>query len=255
MIVAVCRRIGAQLARMDFDVSPPENSMIIYDTIREMTGIDDIYQDVKHQCTEHFLKLYPHFQSRIERATDPLLLALQFAAAGNAIDLGANPDFELNTHMEELLREFTISDYIEFRKALQQSRHILYLADNAGETIFDRLLIQTMNKRVFYAVRSSPIINDAIRYDAKQAGIDAVAEIVESGCTLPGTILSQCSAEFTKLFNEADIVISKGQGNFETLSHERHPIFFLLKVKCSVVARQLGVNTGALVFFKSKNEH
>lgn len=228
--------------------------MIVYDAIRTITGIEDIYQEIKQSCTEHFLSLYTEARNRIQAAHDPLYTALQFAAAGNAIDLGANPDFRMDTGLDTLLADFAVSDYAPFKKSLASAQTVLFCADNAGETVFDRLLIEQMDKRVYYAVRSKPIINDATLHDAQQAGVDHVAQLVESGCTLPGTVLSCCSPQFRQLFREVDLVISKGQGNYETLSHEQRSVFYLLKVKCPVVAQEIGARIGDLVFLKSKYE-
>lgn len=251
-ILSVLRTIGHQLSRMDFTLTPPENSMVVYDTIRVMTGIDDVYKELKQKCTDAMLSQYSAFKQDIQTASDPLLRALQYAALGNAIDLGANPDFTLDIELSTALKPFAVSDYQEFKTQLEHTHHILFIADNAGETVLDRLLIEQLNKRVTYAVRSRPIINDATVHDAQCAGIDRVAQIIESGCTLPGTVLAQCSPQFKELFENADLVISKGQGNYETLSHEQRPIFFLLNVKCAVVASEIGTQIGDVVLMKNR---
>jgi uncharacterized protein with ATP-grasp and redox domains len=237
---------------MDFASTPPENSMVVYDMIRAMSANDDIYGEIKNTCTDVMLAKYPSFKRDIQTAPDSLLRALQYAAFGNTIDLGANPDYVITTDTDIVLKPFAISDYQSFSTQLGRARHILYIADNAGETVLDRLLIEQMNKNVTYAVRSKPIINDATVSDALRAGIDAVAEIIESGCTLPGTVLARCSSQFQKLFRTVDLVLSKGQGNYETLSHEERSMFFLLNVKCSVVAHELGVRIGEAVLIDNK---
>jgi uncharacterized protein with ATP-grasp and redox domains len=124
---------------------------------------------------------------------------------------------------------------------------ILYLADNAGETVLDRILIETLDKPVTYAVKSFPIINDALFEDAIAAGIDQVAAIRQTGSNCPGTVLHTCTDEFFRYYEEADLVLSKGQGNYEALSDENRSIFFLLKVKCKLVSRQLEAPLGSLV--------
>ena len=251
-ILLVLRTIGNQLSQTDFTLSPPENSMIVYDTIRAMTGIDDVYEELKQKCTDAMLSQYLTFKRDIQTASDPLLCALQYAALGNAIDLGANPDFSLDVKLNTMLKPFSVSDYQEFRTELEHANHVLIIADNAGETVLDRLLVEQLNHRVSYAVRSRPIINDATVREAQRAGMDTVAEIIESGCTLPGTVLARCSSQFKKLFKDADLVISKGQGNYETLSREQRPIFFLLNVKCAVVASEIGAEIGDVVLMKNK---
>jgi len=126
----------------------------------------------------------------------------------------------------------------------------LYIADNAGETVFDRLLIEEIGQPVVYAVREKPIINDATREDAVLSGLDKVSKVMSSGCDSPGNILKFCSAEFLRVYRSADLIISKGQGNYEALSDEKRPVFFLLKAKCPVVARDLGLEEGSIVLLK-----
>lgn len=251
-ILTVLRTIGTQLSQTDFTATPPENSMIVYDTIRAVTKIDDVYQELKQKCTDTMLSQYSAFKRDIEAASDPLLRAAQYAALGNAIDLGANPDFSLSVNLSTLLKPFTVSDYDEFRRELEHTDDVLIIADNAGETVLDRLLIEQLNKRVTYVVRSRPIINDATVRDAQRAGVGVVADIIESGCSLPGTVLMHCSPQFKNLFQNAGLVISKGQGNYETLSHEQRSMFFLLNVKCTVVANEIGAHVGDIVLMKNK---
>ena len=133
------------------------------------------------------------------------------------------------------------------RLALEHSESILYIGDNAGESVFDRLLIETIGKPTVYAVRNEPVLNDVTAKDAEAAGVDRVAQIVSSGSAAPGTMLERCSSEFRERFSRAELIISKGQGNYEGLSDANRPVFFLLKAKCPVIARDIGVNTGAIV--------
>ncbi len=126
---------------------------------------------------------------------------------------------------------------------------MLIIGDNAGETIFDKVLIEELlNLEIIYAVRSGPIINDATIEDVELAGLNRQVRLISTGCDAPGVIRTECSQEFLKIFDEADIVISKGQGNYETLSEEEREIFFLLKVKCPVIAKHIGVDSGDYVF-------
>ncbi len=227
--------------------------MLVYKSIYRISGIDDPFRKIKEKCTKHLLSRYPDLKKQIKSAKDPLYTALEFAALGNAIDFGANPDFDLTEGLEGLLyKKFDVCEYKSFTKALEKAKNILYIADNAGETVLDRLLIEHLDKPVKYAVRSRPIINDATYEDAHEAGIGSVAEIVSSGCDAPGTILDLCSNEFTKIFKEANMIISKGQGNYETLSNQSRPIFFLLKVKCPVIAHDIGTRINSVILIKNK---
>ena len=228
--------------------------MMVYKTIYQITSIEDPFKEIKKKCTDDLLSIYPDLKKKINTSRDPLFTALKFAGLSNAIDFGANPDFNLREELNVIYhKNFDVCEYDEFRKVLHKAKNILYIADNAGETVFDRLLIKQLHKPTIYAVRSRPIINDATRKDAVDAGIDRVAKIISSGCDAPGTILKLCSKEFRKMYRNADMVISKGQGNYETLSNQRRPIFFLLKIKCPVIARDIGIKDGSLVLIKNRN--
>ncbi len=245
---------GRVLSRMRAGTTPPEIGREAYRFIAEKTGIMDPYENIKKRCTQQALALYPRLKERIASSEDRLRMAVRMAIAGNMIDFGANADFDLEKDLESLLsQELTVDHYEAFCRVLREARHVLYLADNAGETVFDRLLIEELAKPVVYAVRERPIINDAVRQDALDAGLDGVSEIVSSGTDAPGTILGLCSQDFLKTFRAADLVISKGQGNYEGLSEESRPVFFLLKAKCSVIARDIGVRSGDLILMKAKN--
>jgi hypothetical protein len=225
--------------------------MMVYKTIYQITNIEDPFRSIKLRHTHELLSIYSTLQRKIKRSKDPLYTALKLAGLSNAIDFGANPNFDLQKELKTMYsKDFDFCEYAEFKKTLHRAHHILYIADNAGETVFDRLLIEQLKKRTTYAVRSRPIINDATEEDAINAGIDKVATIISSGCDAPGTILKLCSKEFRNIYRNADMVISKGQGNYETLSTQRRPIFFLLKVKCPVIARDIGIQDGSLVLIK-----
>ncbi len=188
----------------------------------------------------------------VDDSQDRLMAAVKVAIAGNIIDFGANADFDLRNDIETILsQDFGINHYKEFCEGLGGAKKVLYIADNAGETVFDRILIEEIQKPVIYVVREKPVINDAVRKDALEAGIGSVAEIISSGCDAPGTILKLCSSEFMKVYRSADFVISKGQGNYEGLSGEARPIFFLLKTKCAVIARDIGVEKGHIILMKA----
>ena len=184
----------------------------------------------------------------VANSDDKLLTAIKIAIAGNVIDLGVNKAFDIVRDVKIILeQDFAIFDYNAFKKQLAKSKNILYLGDNVGESVFDILLIKELKRPVKYAVRAIPIINDVTREDAIASGIDEVAKIVDSGCKSPGIILSQSSSVFLKLFNTADLVISKGQGNFEGLSGCSRQVFFLLKAKCRIISNHLGVAEGSII--------
>jgi len=246
--------ISKYLAEVEFGTSPPEISSGIYTIISRETGILDPYKDIKYSCTKQALDWYPELQDRIVQADDPLFTAVKLAVGGNIIDFGINSEFDLKKDIIDILsRDFTVNDYQEFRTALKQTGRILYLGDNAGETVFDRILIEQLGKPVTYVVREQPIINDAVRQDALEAGLGDVAEIISSGSHGPGTVPGLCDPEFLEILQSSDLIISKGQGNYEGLSASKLPIFFLLKAKCSVIARHLGVEQGSLILKSNKS--
>ncbi|HCG76351.1 MAG: hypothetical protein CO162_02135 [bacterium (Candidatus Ratteibacteria) CG_4_9_14_3_um_filter_41_21] len=242
----VLDEISREIPKISYSLSPAYMSRIVYRAIRKITGVVDPFKKEKVKSNKLALKLYPQLKERIRRAKEPLEEATKLAILGNTIDFGIGDSFNLE---KELNSEgnFPIFDYEEFKKFLKKNTKILYIADNCGETVFDRLLIEEMGKGVIYAVRSAPIINDATIEDAKFCGIDKIAKLIPSGSPISGTPLELCSQEFLSFFNQSSFIISKGQGNFETLSEANRPIFFLLKAKCSIVARELNCKIGDMI--------
>lgn len=244
----VLDRVAGFIPDIQLDTPPPEIARMIYSAVREVTGVSDPLRAHKEESIKSALFLYDALKHTVDRARDPLRAAAEIAIAGNVIDFGANPDFDPEDMLKDVLeKRLYIDHYASFRHSLEKARTVLYLADNAGETVFDRILIETMEKETVYVVRNSPIINDATIEDAEKSGIHKVARIISSGCDAPGTILKRCSEEFLDMYSRADLILSKGQGNLEGLSGEKGPIFFLLMVKCPVIARHLGAETGEMI--------
>jgi len=255
---AVLKRVLDGVARLvpgiPLDQPPPETARGVYAAVREATGVSDPFRGHKDESITRALALYGEMKDTVDRADDPLQAAVRIAIAGNVIDLGADPDFDVERELREVQqKELGIDDYDAFREAVASARTVLYLGDNAGETVFDRLLIEAMGKDTVYAVRDTPIINDATVEDALRSGVGEVARVVSSGCDAPGTILRRCSPEFREIFDTADLIVSKGQGNFETLSDVDAPIFYLLKTKCPVIAQHLGTHNGDLVLMDARS--
>lgn len=248
----VMKQVCLFLPTMSLDVTPSEFGREVYWIVSTVTGIKDPFREMKKLHTKQALRLYPKLKDLILCSEDPLLMAIRISIAGNVIDFGTTQKFDMEKDLDAMLKmDFAVNHYQAFCKALNEASTILFIGDNAGETVFDRLLIEKLGKPVTYAVRERPIINDAIFEDAVEAGIDKVAEIFSSGCDAPGCILSLCSDEFLELYNSAELIISKGQGNYEGLSDEHRPIFFLLKAKCHVVAADIGVPQGSMVLKKA----
>lgn len=250
------RHILALLARMDMTLPPPFVGQIIHRELHRITGVDDPYREAKERFNHLAAEMLPWLRQMIDRSSDPLFLAARIAIAGNIIDLGINgalSEAEAGRSMEEALTQPLNGDWELLRSEIPQAKRVLYIADNAGEIFFDRLLIERLPlERVTLAVRGRPILNDATREDARCAGLDAMVAVIDNGSDAPGTILADCSTGFVRTFKAADLILAKGQGNFETLSEELAPIFFLFKAKCPVIAAHAGVEQGALVVLRSK---
>lgn len=240
------RKVALLLSQMDMEQTPPENSVPVYRTIAEITACADPYLEIKKQSNRQALSLLPECKKQVAAAEDPLATALRFAIGGNIIDYGAMHSFDANAAMARCLRAPFAIDHCEqfLNRARRLAGHakVLYLADNSGEIVYDSLVVSelaAMGLDVTVVVKSSPIINDALLADAKSCGMDRIARVIENGTRCPGTPLASCSAELVQAFKAADLIISKGQGNFETLSEVKAEIFFLLTVKCSVVGAHL----------------
>lgn len=233
------------LSDLDLNLTPPENSIRIYETIAGISGCKDPFIDLKKESNQLALSWKDMIKEKIARTPDPLLAAITFSIAGNIIDYGSQQSFDPHSAIEDCLsRELAINDYRKLQRDLQEAESVLYLADNAGEIVLDRLVIEELKRRVTFAVKKDPIINDALLADAEVAGLDKICRVMDNGTNCPGTPLDLCSPELKKEFAAADIIISKGQGNFETLSEVRASIYFLLTVKCPVVAGHITELTG-----------
>jgi len=260
--------IGKTLENFPLDANPPEMAVTIHRLVKEKAGISDPYRRQKQESTEMALKILPDIRKNLSMADDPLLMAVQFSVAGNIIDFGVKKadtfeeDITKLIHMEERIieeEEDRFFQYDAFRESLENAREIIYLGDNAGETVFDRLLIDEIHTRnpdvnIIYAVRGTPIINDAVMEDAHQAGLQSSAQLISSGTDGPGTLLDRCSEAFLEKFYNADMIISKGQGNYESLSGTSYPIFFLLIAKCPVVANHVGCRKGDFLLLDNKTQ-
>jgi uncharacterized protein with ATP-grasp and redox domains len=253
----VLRKVLALAKDLDMSQSPPVIGQKIHRLIRELVGTEDPYRDVKRRFNNAALRLYPKMRTHIIESKNKLETAIRLAIAGNIIDFGVNGELqesELEKTISECLAiEFYDTQLSLFKQALNDAEEILYIADNAGEIIFDRLLIEQLPiEKVTIAVKGSPVINDATREDATLAGLHRIVEVIDNGSDGPGTILETCSQVFVDRFEKADLVIAKGQGNYETLSDIDKNIFFVLKAKCHVIARDLDCDVGEMILRKSK---
>lgn len=242
------------LRSLDPASTPPEIGNAIHRIVRQETGGRDPYARAKEEATQQALALYPRLKTFVAEASDPLQVAVRLAIAGNIIDLAPNSSYDLWPTVERVLDQpFAIDDTLAFSQALSSTDRLLYLADNAGETVFDRVLIESLDVPVVYAVKGGPILNDATFGDAVSAGLDTIADVVSTGSDAPGTVLRLCSAEFRRRYDEAPMIIAKGQANYETLSGEGERLFFLLQTKCHVIAEDVGAPQGSIVLKRGSN--
>lgn len=218
--------------------------------VEELAGGADPFAEVKRRANEQARSMLDSLRARIRGAPDPLEEALRVAVAGNLIDFGVSDSYDVN---EVLSRAEAAADHFDYRaleRALPGARRILYICDNAGEIVWDGLVVEELRargKEVILAVRSGPALNDATPEDARYAGLHRLCRVIGTGAALPGITLEAASEGFRREFRAADLVIAKGMGNFEGLVGESEKVFFLLVAKCLPVARELGVPVGTVV--------
>ena len=257
------------------DATPPEMSLQINRMIRKITGQLDPFAAEKRQSNRLALKAVAAVRNLIAHSEDPLRTAIEFAIAGNSIDLGVSNDLDISAALQQLvqdeearigaedpgnfalpsLKRKLVATDMAGAEAEAAGGKVLYIADNAGEVVFDMLLIEQLQREfpglaITAAVRHAPIINDATLADAEEIGLTDLVPVISSGSAAPGTLMSMVSDEFRDLFDSADVVISKGQGNYETLSDVDREIYFLFKTKCKVIARHSGSRVGDIMLVR-----
>jgi uncharacterized protein with ATP-grasp and redox domains len=252
----VLNRVAETISYTDLEKTPAAISQPVYEIVSRVTGIKDPYADLKRQTNKEALKLLSALQHMLSKAEDPLKIALHIAVAGNIVDIGIGHTFDLEKDVFTILSiPFSIDNMELFKEDIQPGRRLLYLGDNSGEIVFDRLLIQVLKEKgveVTFCVKSGPIINDALMEDAHAVGMTEMVPVIETGSNDIGINLHNCSDQFLKALEETDIILAKGHGNFETCSDLPYNFYFLLKAKCRVVAQALAVTMGDIIFKKSE---
>jgi len=249
----VLRKVLELTGGMDMRDSPPAMAARIHRLIREMTGRPDPYHQVKQDSNAMLLSMIDDCRRRIDTAADPLEMAVRLAIGGNTIDCGIRVEYRqscIHTALDHAVEHSLVGEIDKFAQAADRAERILYLLDNSGEIVLDRLLMERLpTEKITAAVRGGPILNDVTIEDARQVGLADVAPVIDNGSDAPGTILEQCSESFRRAFDAADLIIAKGQGNFETLSETPRNIFFLLKAKCPVIASHIGCPIGSHIAY------
>lgn len=254
------RRVLSVLQRCLLSETPVEVSEKIHDVFRELFGKIDPYEEVKEMSNKKALELYPHLKKVLLSSEDRLLTGIQISIVGNIIDYGAKNSLDIQSQIDSLFagnldfRQSSYFHYENFKRDLSEAKNILYVLDNAGEIVFDLLFIEhcLKDKRVSAVVRSRPVLNDATMKDVRTCRLDKVMKVFPSGSCAPGTMLKQCTDEFRKHYAKADLIISKGQGNFESLEDKSKNIYYLLKVKCPLIAKSIGAELGSQVLMSNQ---
>jgi len=254
----VLRRVMRHLTEIGWIGTPPQlvRASRVVELIEELTGVYDPYKDLKRASNDEALAMLNEVKSLIASHEDSLRAAVKVAIAGNIIDFVAVETYDLRATIEKVMKqEPAIDDYSRLRGEVLSAETLLYFADNAGEIVFDKLLVEEMIRvrgkpfrRISFVVKGGPIINDATIEDALYVGLDKLPNIefkkVSSG--KPGTGPELSSPEVLSWIRNHDLVISKGQGNYEDLS-DIGEVYFLLIAKCPVVAEDIGVRVGDIV--------
>lgn len=255
------RRVFSYLSKVDYNaITSPELIGEIFSIIKEETGNQDPYKETRQKYNKMFLERLPAYEKEIEQSKNPFEEAVKYAIIGNVIDF--NPIHELTIldverHFKRLKGEnLEINDASLLQKELETAKTILYLGDNCGEICLDKIFlrkIKAMNPKVqiFFATRGAAVVNDSIEEDAYLVGIDEVATVVSNGDSSLGTVLSRTSKEFLQIYEKADVVIAKGQANYECLSTEKKNIYFLLMTKCQTIAKDIGAPEMKMILKRS----
>jgi len=233
-------------------LSSPEFQPLLHNKFCNLIKVSDPYSEEKKLSNDIALGLYAEWKPKVLVSENPFVLALKLAIAANIMDYGANNSFDIHETIETVFTSsFAIDHSKQLQKLIKQAKRILYLGDNAGEIVFDRLFIETMmHNDIIYAVKEYPVLNDVTIEDAEYVGMNLVADVISNGYNAPSTVLHKCSKEFIDVYNSADLIISKGQGNYEGLMNENNSrIFFLMMVKCDVIAEKLNVEKGSFIVY------
>lgn len=255
------KEVFTYLSKMDFEATTPEIIGEIFGMIKKHTNNPDPYKETRNYYNTLFLKLLPEFERKIEQAENSFELAVRYAIVGNIIDFNPIHNtllediFDYFERMEQL--ELAIDDSKELAEDILNSKTLLYLGDNCGEICMDKILLRKIkelnpNIKIFFGVRGKPVVNDSIAEDAYAVGIDEYAEVIDNGDGSLGTVLNRTSYGFKEVYKKADVVIAKGQANYECLSEEKKNIYFLLMTKCDVIANDIGVSEKRMICMKNK---
>lgn len=243
----IIREVLKYYSNVDYSEQPLLTNKNLHKLVREISKNPDPYKKLKDKYNNEALNFYEKYKKQVMQSENPFDMALRLAIAGNIIDFGPGHQFDVEKTIKKVLKsDFAINDSKELYENIKKAKSIVYLADNTGEIVFDKLFLEVINRPdITFVVRESPILNDATLEDVKLLGIDNIVNVITNGDCAPGTLLESVSEEFLEKYNKADLIISKGQGNFEGLGEVKDKnIFFLLMIKCQIIAEGLGIEKG-----------
>jgi uncharacterized protein with ATP-grasp and redox domains len=251
----ILRQMLHVFATFDYNQSPPVLGCKMHTLIRESINNPDPYRQIKAEYNQMMTDLYAKFERMVKRSEDPFNAAMRLAIAGNVIDFGSQHQLDIMETINRVMDEnFAIDHSPQLRVDLEQADSLLYIGDNCGEIVLDKLFLSMLDVPVkYFAVRESPIINDVTYEDAILTGIDKVAKVITTGDNSPGAVWESTSEQFQTVFKNADVIISKGQGNLEGLMDVTHAsLYFLLVTKCDLIAKRVGTRKEEFIVKKGK---
>ncbi len=256
----ILRATAKDLSKYDLTSKPPLVAADLYSNVSKILNKKDLFEEAKKTSISEAKNIKPVLKEKLLKSKNRLFDACKIAVAGNVIDLGVNQKYDIKKELKRIFEmNFYKNDFFEFEKKIKSAKTVCYLADNAGENIFDEILIETIKEinssvRIYYIVRGKPIINDVTKKDLKGLDIWNLADVIDSGVDTPGFCLEKANKNSLEIFYNSDMVISKGMGNFESLFGEcKKEIFYMFKVKCEPVAEISGSKKGEYMLFKGLN--
>ncbi|MDY6793784.1 MAG: ARMT1-like domain-containing protein [Actinomycetota bacterium] len=258
-LLDVMRWTAGFLQELDPSTTPPAAAAVFYDRVKELSGHEDPFKLLKHESNIAAQRLLPRLLSEIDASPEPLAFALKTSIAGNIIDFGAHEaPADLESNIDMIMNHDPFIDHTDpLKNDLEVASTVLMICDNAGEIVMDRLLLEVLsslypNIDFTVAVRGGPAINDATLEDAREVGMEKFSRVITTGLAMAGVDLESCSPQFRSAFHNYDVIIAKGQGNFETLDQRSENIYFLFQVKCDCVSRFLGAEKYSAVLWSSR---
>ena len=255
------REVFNYLSKMDFEITTPEIIGEIFDMIKKYANNPDPYKETRNYYNTLFLKLLPEFEKKIEKSGNSFQLAVRYSIVGNIIDFNPIHNtllkdiFDIFEKMEQL--ELAVDDSRALMEDILNAKKLLYLGDNCGEICLDKILLKKIKElnpdiQIIFGVRGKPVVNDSIAEDAYAVGINEYADVIDNGDGSLGTVLNRTSQKFKEIYKKSDVVIAKGQANYECLSEENKNIYFLFMTKCDVIANDIDVVGNKMICMKNK---